>query len=113
AVALARATIAAGGIALNYARCTAVSTAAGGELLEAEVCDVLTGKAQTVCARVLLNCTGAGADAIRRLVRPGAAPRIRPSKGAHIVVKSEAAPLCAGVLVPRTADGRTLFALPW
>jgi glycerol-3-phosphate dehydrogenase len=39
-------------------------------------------------------------------------PRIRPSRGTHILLRHEDLPLVGGAIVPADA-GRTIFALPW
>src|SRR5690625_7335687 len=38
---------------------------------------------------------------------------IAPSQGAHIVVDREFLPGDHGLMIPRTPDGRVLFAVPW
>ena len=39
-------------------------------------------------------------------------PRIRPSRGTHVLLRHEDLPLVGGAIVPADA-GRTIFALPW
>jgi glycerol-3-phosphate dehydrogenase len=39
-------------------------------------------------------------------------PRIRPSRGTHVVLSHETLPLVAGAIVP-AGEGRSIFALPW
>ncbi len=39
-------------------------------------------------------------------------PRIRPSRGTHIILRHEDLPLVGGAIVP-AGSGRTIFALPW
>ena len=75
--------------------------------------DVETGEAFAIAARAVVNATGVYADAIRRLDDPGAAPRIAPSQGAHLVLDRAFLPGEAAVMIPRTDDGRVLFAIPW
>jgi glycerol-3-phosphate dehydrogenase len=38
---------------------------------------------------------------------------MRPSKGAHILLPMEAFPTKDALLIPKTEDGRVLFAVPW
>jgi glycerol-3-phosphate dehydrogenase len=66
----------------------------------------------------VVNATGVWVDALRRLALPPdkastLAPLVRPSQGVHLVVARETLPLTEAVLVPRTSDGRVLFAVPW
>ena len=39
-------------------------------------------------------------------------PRIRPSRGTHMLLRHEDLPLVGGAIVP-AGEGRTIFALPW
>jgi glycerol-3-phosphate dehydrogenase len=42
-----------------------------------------------------------------------AAPVIQPSQGTHLVLPRSFLPGEAALMIPRTADGRVLFAIPW
>ncbi|MCZ9337537.1 glycerol-3-phosphate dehydrogenase/oxidase, partial [Streptomyces sp. TRM76130] len=58
-----------------------------GRVTGAELKDRLTGEEFGVDARLVLNATGPWVDHLRRMEDPGAAPSIRLSKGAHLVLK--------------------------
>jgi len=62
-----------------------------------------------VHAANVVNATGIWAD---RLIDASELPRIRPSRGTHIILRHEDLPLLGGAIVP-AGDGRTIFALPW
>jgi len=64
-------------------------------------------------ARVVINATGVFADSIRRMDDPQSRAMIKPSQGAHIVLDKSFLPGDCAIMVPRTADGRVLFAIPW
>jgi len=64
-------------------------------------------------ARVVINATGVFADAIRMMDDPQSPPIIKPSQGSHIVLDKSFLPGDGAIMVPRTADGRVLFAIPW
>ena len=64
-------------------------------------------------ARVVINATGPFCDGVRRIDEPGAPPMIEPSQGVHLVFGREFLPGDAAILVPRTRDGRVMFAIPW
>jgi glycerol-3-phosphate dehydrogenase len=64
------------------------------------------GEELEVRARHVVNATGVWAD------RLGDVPRLRPSRGAHVLLPAEVLPLRAGVVVP-AGEGRTVFLLPW
>jgi glycerol-3-phosphate dehydrogenase len=121
AVLLARAAREAGACVLNHARVTGLQsspTRAGvGGSTQVEVVDVVGGARVAVRARCVVNAAGVWVDALRGLDRTQdprpVTPMVQPSQGVHLVV--DRAFLCGqeALLVPRTADGRVLFAVPW
>jgi len=98
-----------GAVALNYAEAKALLWE-GGRVRGAVVQDRLTGKEVEVFARAVVNATGPLADGVRRLLDPDLPPLLTPSSGVHLVLDY---PLKAGLLIPRTRDGRVLFLLPY
>jgi glycerol-3-phosphate dehydrogenase len=112
AIALLRTFEGHGGVALNYAPVTALLRQ-GRRVAGVEIRDRETDEALLIRARGVLNATGVFADVIRRLDDPTAKPLVRPSRGAHLVFDRRFLPGAAGVLVPRTDDGRVAFAIPW
>ncbi|QKZ12023.1 glycerol-3-phosphate dehydrogenase/oxidase [Spirosoma sp. KUDC1026] len=85
----------------------------GNRLMAAKVEDVLTGTSFSIKSRLFLNCTGPYADAIRLMANPKIEPRIRPSKGVHITLPREVLQSDSAMLIPKTADGRVVFAIPF
>ncbi|WP_043368976.1 glycerol-3-phosphate dehydrogenase/oxidase [Cyanobium sp. PCC 7001] len=85
----------------------------GDRLAGAVVEDAASGERRDLPARVVLNATGIGADAIRRLADPDQPPRLQASRGMHVVLKANLCPGGTGLLIPSTADGRVLFMLPF
>ena len=102
-----------GGAALNYARVVGFKRKANGCISGVIVNDQLTGDTFTLNARATVNATGPVSDTIRRLATPGLGRRMRPSKGAHILLPMELFPTKEALLIPKTEDGRVLFAVPW
>lgn len=112
AVALLRTVLDQGGVALNYMPVTALRKA--GERVAGVVAhDAETGEEFAIDARAVVNATGVFADAVRRLDDAQARPMIAPSQGAHLVLDRAFLPGDSAVMVPRTDDGRVLFAIPW
>lgn len=111
----------AGGEALNYARVVGFEKCANGKLQAAqvEVVGEPGGDVQpmsrdlTVRARAFINATGAFADTIRQVAAPGIARRMRVSKGVHILLPLEVFSGRDAMLIPKTDDGRVLFAIPY
>jgi glycerol-3-phosphate dehydrogenase len=62
----------------------------------------------------VVNATGVWADRIRpdELYEEEEVPRIRPSRGTHVILSRESLAVGAGVIVP-AGSGRTIFVLPW
>ena len=102
-----------GGVALNYARVTAFEKRADGKLAAVTVQDRLGGQAFVIRGRAFVNAAGPFADSIRAMANPSAKPRIRLSKGVHIVLPAEVLSSDDAMLIPKTDDGRVLFAIPW
>ncbi len=103
----------AGGHTLNYARVADFRRSPDGRLAGVVVEDSPTGAEFSVMARAIVNATGPLSDAIRQLATPGVGKRMRPSKGAHILLPLDVFPSDDALLIPKTEDGRVLFALPW
>jgi glycerol-3-phosphate dehydrogenase len=103
----------AGGNALNYARVTDFQRGADGKITGVVVKDQLNGAAFTLSAKAIVNATGPVSDSIRQLATPTAHKRMRPSKGAHILLPLDVFPTEDALLIPKTEDGRVLFAVPW
>ncbi len=102
-----------GGAVLNYARVASFAKAGGGKLCAAEVKDQLSAECFTVRAKAFVNATGPFSDQVRKLANPGIHPRLRLSKGIHILLPLEAGFEADAMLIPKTEDGRVIFAIPW
>ena len=83
--------------------------------------DAETGQSIAVNARCVINATGVWVDALRHKdgdVTVAAGGRhvrdmVAPSQGVHLVVDAEFLGSDTALMVPKTADGRVLFAVPW
>ena len=62
----------------------------------------------------VVNATGVWADRLRpdELYAEEEMPRIRPSRGTHLILSRAALPVEAGAIVP-AEGGRSIFVLPW
>lgn len=112
-LALAKSMVEAGGEALNHARIVLLEKDVQGKLCSAGVENQLTGKRFTVRAKSFVNATGPWADSLRQMADPDAHPRMRVSKGVHILLPLELYQSKDALLIPKTEDGRVLFAVPW
>jgi glycerol-3-phosphate dehydrogenase len=110
AIMTVRAAVEAGAGVLNHALVTHLLTT-GGKVTGAGVRDTLTGTEFEIAARLVLNATGPWVDHLRRMEDPNAAPSIRLSKGAHLVMRQRQ-PWRAALTIPIDRY-RVSFALPW
>lgn len=114
AIALARTAVDHGAAVANYVRATGFLRDANGRVAGVTAVDRESGAIVEVRARAVINATGIYADVVRALDEPFAAPVLAHSRGSHVVVRAEAlGPATAALLVPKTPDGRVLFAIPW
>ncbi|WP_151476689.1 glycerol-3-phosphate dehydrogenase/oxidase [Streptomyces albicerus] len=105
-----RAAVESGAAVLNHAEVTGLRFT-NGRVTGAELRDRLSGDEFGVSARLVLNATGPWVDHLRKMEDPNAAPSIRLSKGAHLVLK-RTSPWKAALATP-IDKYRITFALPW
>jgi len=112
AVDMAQTALELGGTVLNYVQVT--DLVREDEFVRgARVRDAESGREHELRARVVINATGPFCDGLRRMDDPEAAPVIAPSQGVHLVLDRSFLPGKSAIMVPRTEDGRVLFAIPW
>jgi glycerol-3-phosphate dehydrogenase len=75
--------------------------------------DIESGTEIRVQAQIVINAAGPFSDAVRRLADPLAKPAVAASQGTHIVVGASFLGGENALMVPKTSDGRVLFAIPW
>jgi glycerol-3-phosphate dehydrogenase len=117
---LAATAIREGACVINHCRAESLlheGTGTSAKVSGARVTDAITGESLNIAARCVVNATGVWVDALRladaqALSRP-AKPMVAPSQGVHLVVDKSFWPSDHALLVPKTADGRVLFAVPW
>ena len=101
-----------GGTAINYVTAQGLLKEAG-KVSGVTARDVETGEEFSLRARAVVNATGVFVDAVRRLDEPGVKDMLSPSQGIHLVVDRRFQPGDSAVMIPKTEDGRVLFAVPW
>ena len=112
ALALARTAEDHDAVVLNYARCAQLLRT-DGKVTGALVVDVETGQEVAVHAGVVFNATGIFTDEVRHMDDAKAPPLLTVSRGTHLVVGASVLGGSAGIMVPKTRDGRVIFAIPW
>lgn len=101
-----------GGVLLNYVKVVGLIKQEG-EVRGVHARNEETGDTYEIPARVVINATGAFTDEIRRMDNPETPAMITPSQGVHIVLDKSFLPGNTAIMVPKTDDGRVLFAIPW
>lgn len=111
ALTLARSAAREGALLFNYMKATQLRYSEG-RVSGLHCEDVLTGQSHALQARCVINATGVWVDALRE--QDGSPePMVAPSQGVHIVVDAHFLPGHNALMIPKTADGRVLFAVPW
>lgn len=101
-----------GGVGLNYMKVTGLQKA--NKLVSGvKVTCQETGESFEIQGRVVINATGVFTDSIRRMDNKDVDSIIQPSQGVHIVLDKSFQPGESAIMVPKTDDGRVLFAVPW
>lgn len=95
-----------GGVAVNYLAVQSLLRDA-----EGQVRGVVAADGRQVRARLVINATGAWADGLRGQV--GAAPKLRPLRGSHLVLLAWRLPLAQAISLMHPLDGRPVFVFPW
>ncbi|MGE4240328.1 FAD-dependent oxidoreductase [Ramlibacter sp.] len=116
ALALARTAAARGALLVNYCEATTLLHE-NGKVAGLRCRDTEGGRAFELRAKGVINATGVWVDSLRQqdgeaVGRP-VEPMVAPSQGVHVVVDKAFLPGTHALLVPKTADGRVLFGVPW
>jgi glycerol-3-phosphate dehydrogenase len=102
-----------GATVLNYFKVTQLRKDAGNRITGVSSVDIVSGIEYTLNAKLVINAAGVFADEITRMDKPGSKPSIRPSQGVHIVLDGSFLESRSAIMIPKTDDGRVLFAIPW
>jgi glycerol-3-phosphate dehydrogenase len=112
AVSLAITAIEQGATLLNYFRVTSLQKERN-KINGLTATDLETAISYNLKAKTVINATGVFVDEILVLDAPEAGPMVRPSQGVHLVFDKSFLGLHDALMIPKTKDGRVLFAIPW
>ena len=101
-----------GGVTLNYMKVTDL-TKTNGQVDGVIAHDAEADTTHEIKAQAVINATGIFTDTIREMDDADALPTLRPSQGTHIVLDRSFLPGDSAIMIPKTDDGRVLFAIPW
>ncbi len=112
AIALMRTLEDLGGAAINYVEATGLIER-GGKIVGAKVRDREGDQAFELRARAVINACGAQAEHLLELEGRPHPAMLAVSQGTHLVLPRAFLPGAAATMIPKTDDGRVLFAIPW
>ncbi len=100
------------GVALNYLPVIGLLKQ-GERVTGVRAHDAETGETFELKGKIVVNATGVFVDDVRRMDNPTASAMLSPSQGVHVVVDKQFLPSDSAMMIPKTEDGRVLFAVPW
>ncbi|MBI3283856.1 MAG: glycerol-3-phosphate dehydrogenase/oxidase [Burkholderiales bacterium] len=100
----------AGGVAINYMAARRLLRK-DGKVGGVELDDAVGGDLHRISAKVVISATGAWADGLRG--QQGAAPKLRPLRGSHLVLPAWRLPVAQAISLMHPSDGRPVFVFPW
>ena len=101
-----------GGTAINYVEAIGVLRR-GGKAIGIQAQDREDGAAFDLQAKVLINACGVSAEDIRAMDGAQRGSLLALSQGTHLVLPHSFLAGDTALMIPKTADGRVLFAIPW
>ncbi len=112
AVNLAQTCVEHGAVVLNYTEVKGLLNKKG-EIAGVIAMDKESGQVHNLRGDVVVNATGIFVDNILRMEKPESKDLVRPSQGVHLVLDKSFLPGEDAIMIPKTDDGRVLFAVPW
>jgi len=112
AIELAATAIEKGATVINY--CKAIGfVKTNGKIIGVECEDILSEKKYAIKTKAVINATGVFTNAIVQMDDQLQHDLVSPSQGIHLVVDAKFFPGMDAMMIPKTDDGRVLFAVPW
>ncbi len=112
AITLAQTAAEHGACIINYCKLISLSKY-GKQICGVVIMDTISGKEYNLNCKVVINATGVFADKVMELDDINHKPLLTVSQGIHIVVDNKFFRGDKAMIIPRTDDGRVLFAVPW
>lgn len=113
AINLAQTAVEQGATLLNYFKVSGLTKDASGKITGVKASDTETGINYELKAKTVINATGVFVDDVLKMDTPEKKPMVRPSQGVHLVLDRSFLPAEDALMIPKTEDGRVLFAVPW
>ena len=112
AISLAQTATDLGSTVLNY--CGVVKLIKeNGKIAGVEATDEIGEEIFSIKSKTVINATGVFVDQVLGMDDAASPAMVMPSQGVHLVVDRKFFPGTGALMIPKTTDGRVLFALPW
>jgi glycerol-3-phosphate dehydrogenase len=112
AIALAQTATDLGASLVNYCGVVALLKE-NSKIVGIDAFDEISGETYSIKSKVVINATGVFVDQIIGMDETETPAMVMPSQGVHLVVDKKFFPGTGALMIPKTTDGRVLFALPW
>ncbi|AKU63650.1 FAD-dependent oxidoreductase [Aggregatibacter aphrophilus] len=113
AINIAQTVVEQGGTVLNYAKVVELLKDAQGKVNGVKFVDELNGEEFCVNGTAVINATGVFMNDILSMDHGTDKKFVVPSQGVHLVLDKSFLPSDDALMIPKTSDGRVLFAVPW
>ncbi|MEN2401670.1 glycerol-3-phosphate dehydrogenase/oxidase [Flavobacterium sp. MC2016-06] len=113
AINLAQTAIEKGACVLNYIKVVNLIKDDKNQVIGVEAIDHESGEKYEIKGKAVINATGVFTNAIMKLNDKVYKKYIVPSQGIHLVFDKSFLPSDQALMIPKTSDGRVLFAVPW
>lgn len=102
-----------GGTALNYTTVTDLLKSKSGDIIGVSCHDRNQDQSFDFHGKVVINATGVFTEQFQKLDNPNISISVTPSRGSHLVFDRKFLNGDTALMIPKTSDGRILFAVPW
>jgi len=102
-----------GGHVLNNCGVTGLLKNSDGMISGVTCIDSENNRSYDIKAKVVVNATGIFVDSINRMDEKDHVKTVVPSQGIHIILDQSFLQGDSAIMIPKTDDGRVLFAVPW
>jgi glycerol-3-phosphate dehydrogenase len=113
AINLAQTAIEKGACLVNHIRVNQLIKDSNNQIIGVIAQDQQTLKTYEIKGKAIINATGVFTNAIMKMNDAEYKKQIVPSQGIHLVFNKTFLPSDYALLIPKTSDGRVLFAVPW
>lgn len=102
-----------GGCIANYTKVIGLLKNESGKVIGVKAQDMVSNEVFELKSKVVVNATGVFSNEILQMDKKADRKFIVPSQGIHLVFDRSFLPTDEALMIPKTSDGRVLFAVPW